>query len=302
VFEYNGNREKMKNYNKRTGQFDMFLNRTRINKFYINANKEDNNINYSNEKDNLNNKLKASNNSLSSKKGNNENKIGPYKKKNLFININRGNSIGNNYRNENINKLNNKNQNNDEISLDEMINFVLEKENEKKHQKKFNITSNAINSRKALEQKKQIVYSLNDPYNPYSALFYNNMLGSFYNVGMHYNYYEQGVPHLRIKKFKKSSLPPVNKDNNINRERILNNTYSSGFNFNKKKKMIILPSKPELNTKSSSKKSKNNFESSIKKDIGAKSLFQNNKDINDNNGESSDPEENNEIKISDNNE
>ena len=128
------------------------------------------------------------------------------------------------------------------------------------------------------------------------------MLGSFYNVGMHYNYYEQGVPHLRIKKFKKSSLPPVNKDNNINRERILNNTYSSGFNFNKKKKMIILPSKPELNIKSSSKKSKNNFESSIKKDIGAKSLFQNNKDINDNNGESSAPEENNEIKISDNNE
>ena len=66
--------------------------------------------------------------------------------------------------------------------------------------------------------------------------------------------------------------------------------------------MIILPSKPELNTKSSSKKSKNNFNGSIKNDIGAKSLFQNIKDINDNNGESSSPEENNEIQIRDNNE
>jgi hypothetical protein len=299
VFEYNGNREKMRKYNKRTGLFDMYLNRTRTNKFYINANKEENNINNNNEKENLNNRLKTSNNSLSSKKGNNES--GQYKKKNLFINLNRGNSTGNNYRNENNNKLNNKNANDDEISLDEMINFVLEKENEKK-KKKFNITSNAINSRKALEQKKQIVYSLNDPYNPYSALFYNNMLGSNYNVGMHYNYYEQGVPHLRIKKFKKSSLPPVNKESNINKERILNNTYSSGFNFNKKKKMIILPSKPELNTKSSSKKSKNNFDSYIKKDIGANSLFQNNKDVNDNNRESSGNEENNEIKISENKE
>ena len=183
-----------------------------------------------------------------------------------------------------------------------MINFVLEKENEKKHQKKFNITSNAINSRKALEQKKQIVYSLNDPYNPYSASFYNNMLGSNYNMGMHYQYYEQGVPHLRIKKFKKNSLPPVNKESNINKERILNNTYSSGFNFNKKKKLIILPSKPELNTKSSFKKSKNNFESNIKKNIGVKSLFQNNKDVNDNNGEFREVDENNEIKISNNNE
>ena len=216
-----------------------------------------------------------------------------YKKKNLFININGGNSTGNNYRNENNNKLNyNKNPTNEEISIDEMINFVLEKKKEKKQQKKFHLTSNAINSRKAVEQKKQIVYSLNDPYNPYSALFYNNMLSTNFNVGMHYKYYEQGVPHLRIKKFKKSSLPPVNKESNINKEKILNNTYSSGFNFNKKRKIFILPSKPELNTKSSSKKAKNNFDSNIKKDIGAKSLFQN-KDENekDNNGESKEYEE-----------
>ena len=46
-----------------------------------------------------------------------------------------------------------------------MVNFVLEKETERKIQKKFNVSSNPINSRKAQEQKKQIVYSLNDPHN-----------------------------------------------------------------------------------------------------------------------------------------
>ena len=198
------------------------------------------------------------------------------------MNINRGNSTGNtNYQNSEYKKFltsssafrktNNssskyfnqtKNANNGEVTLDEMVNFVLEKEAEKHLQKKYNISSNPINSRKAQEQKKQIVYSLNDPRNPYSALFYNNMLGTNYNVGMHYKYYEQGVPHLRIKKLKKSGLPPVNKETNLNKERLFGKTYSSGFNFSKKKK--------------------NNIDYG-KKDFETKSLFQNNKDEKNNN-------------------
>ena len=302
VYDYRSNKEKMKNYNKKTGLFDLYLNKTRTNKFYINANKEENNINDNNDKDNLNNKLKTSNNSVSSNKYSIGSKSNQYKKKNLFLNINRGNSTGNpNYQNSEYKKFlttssafrktNNssskyinqtKNTNNGEVTLDEMVNFVLEKETERNLQKKYNISSNPINSRKAQEQKKQIVYSLNDPRNPYSALFYNNMLGTNYNVGIHYKYYEQGVPHLRIKKLKKSGLPPVKKETNLNKERLFGKTYSSGLTFNKKKKMIILPSKSDLFNKSSSKKKKNNIDYG-KKDFETKSLFQNNKDEKNNN-------------------
>ena len=302
VYEYKNNKEKLKNYNKKTGLFDLYLNKTRTNKFYINANKEENNIKDNNAKDNLNNKLRTSNNSVSPSKYNIGNKSTQYKKKHLLLNINRGNSTGNkNYLNSEYKKFltsnsafrktNNssskffnqtKNTNNEEATLDEMVNFVLEKETERKIQKKFNVSSNPINSRKAQEQKKQIVYSLNDPHNPYSALFYNNILGTNYNVGIHYKYYEQGVPHLRIKKLKKSSLPPVKKETNLNKERLFGKTYSSGFNFNKKKKLIILPSNSDLFNKSSSKKKKSNIDYG-KKDIETKSLFLNNKDEKDNN-------------------
>jgi hypothetical protein len=300
ISDYQNNKEKMKKYNKKTGQFDLYLNRTRTNKFYIDAeNKEKNNTEKDNNNNN-NNVLKTSNSNL--KSNNNQ-----FKKKNLCINIMRGNSTKNNYNYKNINspsmkssyntfitnnssnqnkkntaKKNysqnnsNKKGNNEEkgeITIDEMINFLLEKENEKINNKKINMI-NPINYRKEKEQKKKIITSLNDPLNPYSALFYNNMLINNYKVKMHYKNMEQGVPHLRAKKLKKTDLPPLNQgNNNLLEEKMIANTYSSGFNYNKKKKLIILPSTMnDFNRSGSRKKKKEN--KIAEKDIEGKVLFQ----------------------------
>ena len=291
VSDYQNDKEKMKKYNKKTGLFDLYLNRTRTNKFYIDAEKKENNNNI----DNTQNKLKVSNSSISKNNNNNNTIDNQFKKKNIRINISRGNSTGfqnknttskstfntfltNSSKQKKINLLSKKsnskskekklisnsskkynNEEKGEITLDEMINFLLDKENEKLNQRKINL-ANPINYRKASEQKKKIINSLNDPGNPYSALFYNNMLYNNYKVGMHYNEMEQGVPYLRIKKMKKTSLPPLTQGN-LFEEKMLCNTYSSGFNFNnKKQRMIILPSNVNQFNKSSSRKKVNNSE------------------------------------------
>ena len=152
---------------------------------------------------------------------------------------------------------------------------VLEKENEKSNNRKIN-NANQINFKKETEQKKKIITSLNDPLNPYSALFYNNMLINNYKVRMHYNNMEQGVPYLRTKKLKKSDLPPLNPGNNLMEETMISKTYSSGFNSKKKKKLIILPSTfNEYNRSNSKNKIKDIKENKIaEKDIEAKVLFQ----------------------------
>ena len=70
---------------------------------------------------------------------------------------------------------------------------------------------------------------------------------------------EQGVPHLRIKKLKKSDLPRLSQGNNNNTdEYLMAKTYSSGFNTNKKKKIRILPSTAKENKNKSTSRKKTN--------------------------------------------
>ena len=223
----------------------------------------------------------------------------------MKINISKGNSNDNNYninspktktsyktfitnnspnkfrtnitKNKRINSYNNSNKKlekeNEEIKLDEMMRYILDKENEKGNTKKINLI-NPINYRKDSEKKKKIINSLNDRGNPYSALFYNSILYNNYNVGLHYKELEQGVPYLRIKKINKKELPPLNQGNNLPfDDKFINKTYSSGFNLNKKKKIMIVNSKSidDKNNKTTSSKKKSATTS--KRDIDAKILF-----------------------------
>jgi hypothetical protein len=119
-----------------------------------------------------------------------------------------------------------------------MVQFLLDNENEVNNLKKP--ISNGINFRKASKQKNKILNSLNDPFNPYSVLFYNNMLYNNYNVGIHFKNIKHGVPNLRIKKMKRNNLPPLFCGNNYD-EKIMSNTYSTNFNNSNKKKNILLP-------------------------------------------------------------
>ena len=123
-----------------------------------------------------------------------------------------------------------------------MVQFLLENKNEINNFKKP--ISNPINYRKAEKQKDKIINSLNDPFNPYSVLFYNNMLYNNFNVGMHYRNIKQGVPNLRIKKIKNNNLPPLFIGNNLD-EKIMSNTYSTTFNSANKKKNIVPPIKSD---------------------------------------------------------
>ena len=69
------------------------------------------------------------------------------------------------------------------------------------------------------------------------------MLYTNYNVGMHYRNIKQGVPNLRIKKIKANNLPPLFSGNNLE-EKIMSNTFSTGFNSSNKKKNSV----PLINT------------------------------------------------------
>ena len=270
INDYEINKEKMKKINHKAGQFNLILNRTKINKYFINSeNKQENihiKINNDKDKDKDKDKLK-SNNNININNENNKSKN--YEKKKLLIKVGKSNLIENNYftnykspnkTTNNIYSLNSKSsqklipkkienkrnantikkvnsEENREISLNEMVQFLLENKKELNHPKK-SILSNPINHRKAAKQKKQIINSLNDPFNPYSALFYNNMLYTNYNVGMHYKNIKQGVPNLRIKKIKRNSLPPLFMGNNTE-QRMLSNTFSSKFSSNKKKNVLL---------------------------------------------------------------
>jgi hypothetical protein len=232
--------------------------------------KKEENLNTNNNINNYNNKLKTSYINNNSNE-NNESKTN-FKKKKLIIKIGRGYSTENNNLNNyksptktvnNIYKLNTTNShrklipkiidkrnhshttkkiNSDEkreITLSEMVQFLLENENEINTLRKP-VISNPINYRKAAKQKNKILNSLNDPFNPYSVLFYNNMLYNNYNVGMHYKNIKQGVPNLRIKKMNRNDLPPLFFGNNPD-EKMMSNTYSTSFHTSNKKKDIALP-------------------------------------------------------------
>ena len=80
-----------------------------------------------------------------------------------------------------------------------MVQFLLENEQEMNNLKRP-IILNHINHKKVNNQKNKIINSLNDPFNPYPVMFYNNMLYNNFNVGIHYRNIKPGVPNLRIKK------------------------------------------------------------------------------------------------------
>ena len=272
IYDYQYNKEKMKKYNKKTGQFDLYLNLNRTNKFYINdENKNIDNLN-NNDNNDSSNILKTNHSIINSKNKNNK-----YNKKILCLNINRGNSTKNHYpsikpsyntfltnnssnikknkityNQNNSNKKSNNFQENREITIEEMKNFLLDKENGKTKQKKINLINfnSAVNLKKDLQQKKKMKMSVNDPLNPYSAIFYNNILYNNYKVKMHYKKLERGVPSLRIKKVKRIDFPFLTQDNNIIEESNSCNTNPSGI----KKKKFVLLSKGEINNKNISKK------------------------------------------------
>ena len=283
INDYESNKKCLKKLNQKNTNFDLILNRTKTNKFCINAEKREDytNTNNNNDANNFNNKLKTSSNNKS--KEHNESKSN-FQKKKLLIKIARGNSTGNenkqtlykspfktntnNYTNninsnpmrklipKKVEKLHTIRKTNSEekreITLNEMMQFLLENENEVNTIKKP--ISNPINFRKATKQKNKILNSLNDPFNPYSVLFYNNMLYNNYNVGMHFKNIKQGVPNLRIKKMKRNNLPPLFCGNNFD-EKLMSNTYSTNFNSSNKKKNIMLPNATNnFNCNSSMKK------------------------------------------------
>ena len=64
------------------------------------------------------------------------------------------------------------------------------------------------NNKKLLMNK--ILYSFNDPLNPYSINFSTSILKNMFNLDFHYKKLELGVPSLRTKKINKT-LDPINK-------------------------------------------------------------------------------------------
>ena len=279
---YRINKERLKSYNKKAGLFDIHLNRPRTNKFYINPeNRENSDV--IDDKEEIINKMKTSSKNLHSRNNKNELKKFIFQKKKISLKIGRGNSTIYNYQKMNnplmksfhnkfstcdlSNHRNNnskkeykliKKENNKEITLDEMINYLCEKENEKLGQKQGEI-SNPNSSRRNgnIGQKNKIFNSLNEPLNPYSPLFYNNILNLNYNAGIQYKGMERGVPHLQIKKLKKPSLPLINSRISLNKERLISNTFSSCYKLYKDSKLDTLPSSSSRFNKSNSKNKSN---------------------------------------------
>jgi len=283
ISNYRINKEKLKNYNKRKGLFDIRLNRPRTNKFFISMeNRENSDI--TDDKEELINKMKTNNKNLHSRNNNNELKKNFFHEKKISLKIGRGNSTIYSYRKMNnplmksfhkkfstydlsSHRKNNskkeykfiKKENNEEITLDEMVNYLCEKKNDKLGQRKGEI-SNQNNSRKNDndEQKNKIFNSLNEPLNPYSPLFYNNILNLNYNAGIQYKGMERGVPHLEIKNLKKPSLPLLSSKISLNKERLISNTFSSCYKLYRDSKLGTLPNSSSSRFNKNSSKNKSN--------------------------------------------
>ncbi len=217
-----------KNYNKKIGKFNLFLNKAFSNKFLFkdetnlyntnsNSNTNINNINIDKIKkllkDNISrNNQKSKNNYFSIKSFSNRHlatttqALSENKKKNIL-------KKNNSHNNKTIRNLE------PNPSIRDMINFMSSK-------KRINNEQN---------DKKEGL--LNLPYSPYSTLWSNKFLNINYNSGIHYIDIKHGVPQLKIKKLKKKNLPPLYLTNNkfkSNKNKIFK-TYSSNhktYNLN----------------------------------------------------------------------
>ena len=270
VYNYQNYRNKMKKYNRKTGAFDLFINKNDINKI---LSKEDIYYNDSS-KENINNntienfrkypknfpKIKDNNfyiNTFSNKyltNTINTDRININKKRHF---------LKKNYSHKNERRINTeininlKKKNN----IQDMIHFILDGDNDK-----INRKLNPINKRRNSEQNK-IIDTIFDPNNPYSTIWPNKFLNINYNMGIHFNETEQGVPHLSIKKLKKKNLPPLSYrnilkiDENICYDKISSrlkknlNNQSYKINNNIKDKII----NENLKSKNDVNKSKFNF-------------------------------------------
>ena len=233
-------KDMIKKFNRKTGKFNLFLNKAFSNKFlfkdqlYHNTSNTKESINNKtfdkskkNLKDNLSNichKLKEdifSIKSVSNRYSNNKIKTPSIKKSKNFKK---------NYNSQNKHDILNTEGN---LNIKNIFNFLIN-ENEK-----FDKRLTPINYRKNKEQKNRIADLINDPYNPYSTIWPNRFLNINYNLGLNYKGIELGVPQLKIEKLKRKNLPPLYQRNKyINNGKFIFHTYSNGFNSNKKKDLI----------------------------------------------------------------
>ena len=205
INEYKNCKKSTKNYNKKIGKFNLFLNKAFSNKFLFkdetnlynsnsNSNTNINNINLDKIKkllkDNISrNNQKSKNNYFSIKSFSNRHlattiqSLSENKKKNIL-------TKNNSHNNKTIRNLESN------LSIRDMINFMSSK-------KRINNEQN--------DKKEDL---LNLPYSQYSTLWSNKFLNINYNSGIHYTDIKHGVPQLKIKKLKKKNLPPLYLTNN----------------------------------------------------------------------------------------
>ena len=214
-----------KNYNKKIGKFNLFLNKAFSNKFLF---KDETNLYNCNSNSNKNininidkiKKIISRNNQKS--KNNNYIPIKSFSNRHLATTVQ---ALSENKKKKVLKK--NKSHNNNKIiknldsnpSIRDMINFMSNK-------KRINDEQN---------DKKEDLFNL--PYSPYSTLWSNKFLNINYNSGIHYTDMKHGVPQLKIKRLKKKNLPPLYLTNNkfkSNKNKIFK-TYSSNhktYNLN----------------------------------------------------------------------
>ena len=205
INEYKNCKKSTKNYNKKIGKFNLFLNKAFSNKFLFkdetnlynsnsNSNTNINNINLDKIKkllkDNISrNNQKSKYNYFSIKSFSNRHlattiqSLSENKKKNIL-------TKNNSHNNKTIRNLE------PNLSIKDMINFMSSK-------KRINSEQN--------DKKEDL---LNLPYSQYSTLWSNKFLNINYNSGIHYTDIKHGVPQLKIKKLKKKNLPPLYLTNN----------------------------------------------------------------------------------------
>ena len=224
VYQYQTYRDKIKKYNRKRGNLNIFINKSNINKILL---KEENNLNFDNSKENLKNNTFEHYKSKKELISNNiyKNAEKHFTKKSFLNKSNKNlantihttgmgrkiNILKKNYshnKEKRINTESNINSIKKENNIQDMIDFILDKENEKTN-KKLNPINYNNNKRRNSEQNNKITGILNDPNNPYSTKWANKFLKINYNFGIHYTEIEQGVPQLRLKQLKKKNLPPI---------------------------------------------------------------------------------------------
>ena len=205
INEYKNCKKSKKNYNKKIGKFNLFLNKAFSNKFLFkdetnlyntnsNSNTNINNINIDKIKKLLKDNISRNN----QKSKNNYFSIKSFSNRHLTTTIQ---ALSENKK-KNILKKNNSHNNKTIRNLEpnpcirDMINFMSSK-------KRINYEQN--------DKKEDL---LNLPYSPYSTLWSNKFLNINYNAGIHYTDIKHGVPQLKIKKLKKKNLPPLYLTNN----------------------------------------------------------------------------------------